>query len=328
MLHTDDAAAESELPDPVAGPTAFRVSVPATSANLGPGYDCMGLALELRDVVDVEARPRSDARQASVSVDVVGESAEDLPTDATHLIVVLIARILRSRGFRLPDLSLRATNSIPHGRGLGSSAAAAACAVTAAAELLPDGLSPDEQLQIGARFEGHPDNYVPALRGGAAVSWEQDGHFDGAPLRLDPGVRAVAAIPDFRQSTAAARVSLPDTVPHAEAAANSARAALLVHALTAEPSRLCDATADLLHQEQRRPHFPSSMALVDRLRGEGHAAVISGAGPTVLVLADGDDAAESALTALEGFGGLAGQHWRRLRLPISTSGATVERYPR
>lgn len=328
MLRADAAPTEADLPDPLAAPTAFRVSVPATSANLGPGYDCMGLALELRDEVDVEAAPRTDGRGAEIVVEISGESAEDLPTDGSHLIVRLVEGILRGRGYRLPDLHLTAQNRIPHGRGLGSSAAAVACAVTIADQLLPEGLSSDDQLQLGARVEGHPDNYAPALRGGAAVSWEQDGRFGTAGLHLAPGVRAVTAIPNFRQSTAAARVSLPETVPHADAAANSARAALLVHALTADPARLYEATVDALHQEQRRPHFPPSMALVDRLRAEGHAAVISGAGPTVLVLADGDDSAESALTELERFGGLAGQGWRCLRLPISTSGATVEQYPR
>ncbi|MDR8019508.1 homoserine kinase [Nesterenkonia aerolata] len=321
-------SSDEALAEVLAEPVSFRVTVPATSANLGPGYDCMGVALELFDVVDVSARPRAAAGRAQVKVEVHGEAADSLPRDETHLIVALVGRILREHGHRLPDLTLQAHNRIPHSRGLGSSAAAVACAVAIASHLIPGGLSSDEQLQIGSRIEGHPDNYVPALRGGAAVSWQQGDRFDTAPLMLDEQIRAVVSVPDFQQSTAAARGSLPKTVAHHVAAANSARAALLVHALTADPARLFDATEDRLHQEQRRAQFPASMALVDALRAAGHAAVISGAGPTVLVLAAGDEAADIAADQMRRCGGLAEERWMAMRLPISTAGVTVDPYPR
>ncbi|GAA3288073.1 homoserine kinase [Nesterenkonia halobia] len=333
-----------DLVEALDAPCSMRLRVPATSANLGPGYDCMGLALGLHDEIVVEAAPRAAEAAAEVRVDVDGEGAEALPTDASHLVVTLIERILAARGFRLPDLTVRASNRIPHSRGLGSSAAAIASAVAVADQLLPEGLDADEQLQIGARIEGHPDNYAPALRGGLAVSWREGETFRTARLRPHPRLRTVLAVPAAEQSTTAARGVLPEQIAHAEAADNSARSALLVHALTAEPELLLPATEDRLHQQQRRGAFPASMALVDRLRDAGHAAVISGAGPSVLVLADGDEAAEAARRRIgeavdvvdpaaagaEGGrdheGGL--DTWRSLILPISDVGATVEAHRR
>lgn len=304
---------------------SFRLRVPATSANLGPGYDCMGLALGWEDVIDVVAEPRQTPEESRISVEIRGQGAETLPKDASHLVIALVERILAERGYRLPDLSVTADNAIPHSRGLGSSAAAVATAVVTASQLLPEGLSEDEQMQIGSRVEGHPDNYVPALRGGVALSWEAGGRFDTAPLRHLPELRTVLAVPDFEQSTEAARDLLPASVPHADAARNSSRAALLVHALTRDPSVLMEATEDALHQEYRRSAFPESMQLVDQLRGAGHPAVISGAGPSVLVLTRGDDSAEAAAGMI---GGQPGETWTPMILPISATGATVEEHQR
>ena len=303
----------------------LRIRVPATSANLGPGYDCMGMALGLYDSLEVSAAPRRDPSQSAVEIVVDGEGQADLPTDASHLVASLISSILGQRGFHLPDLQVQARNAIPHARGLGSSAAAVATAVAVADALLPQGLSADEQLQIGSRIEGHPDNYAPALRGGLAVSWESGGSFCTAPLSVHPQVRAVVAVPDFVQSTRVARGLLPESVPHADAAQNSGRSALLVHALTSAPEFLLAATEDYLHQQYRRGAFVEAMALVDRLRLAGHAAVISGAGPTVLVLCPVEDAAQSAVGAVEEY---AGDTFAPRILPISGSGVTVEEYQR
>ncbi len=313
------------LSEPLRGRLGFRLRVPATSANLGPGYDCMGLALGWEDVIDVVASPRADPGAARVEVQVSGQGADSLPRDASHLVVSLIEKILNARGYWLPDLTVQAQNSIPHSRGLGSSAAAVATAVVTASELLPEGLSEDEQLQLGSRIEGHPDNYVPALRGGVAVSWEAEERFATAPLTPHPQLRTVLAVPGFEQSTEAARGLLPAQVPHAQAAANSARAALLVHALSADPDLLMEATRDSLHQEYRRSAFPESMQLVDRLRAAGHPAVISGAGPSVLVLTATDERAEQAAAAIRAE---AGEAWTPMILPISGTGATVEAHQR
>ncbi|GAB3189964.1 homoserine kinase [Nesterenkonia suensis] len=309
-------------------PRAFRLRVPATSANLGPGYDCMGLALQLHDVIDVVASPRRAAEQPRISVVVEGEGAASLPRDASHLVISLVTRILAERGYRIPDLQVTAQNHIPHSRGLGSSAAAVASAVVVADTLLPDGLSADEQLQIGSRIEGHPDNYVPALRGGVALSWQEGQTFRSTALVPHERLRTVLAVPDVEQSTAEARGVLPETVPHAVAAANSARTGLLVHALTTAPELLLAATEDRLHQEQRRGAFAPSMALVDSLRAAGHAAMISGAGPSVLVLVEGDQAAREAETHVAAHARFSGDTWRPAILAISPTGATVEEYPR
>lgn len=333
------------LCEPLTEPLRFRLRVPATSANLGPGYDSMGLALGLYDVVDVIASPRAHAERAQITVRVQGQGAGELPQDASHLVVSLIEEILSSKGYALPDLQVTAHNSIPHSRGLGSSAAAAATAVVTASQLLPEGLSPQEQLQIGSRIEGHPDNYVPALRGGLALSWQsgapERARFRSVPLTPHPRLRLMLAVPNVEQSTHTARTLIPARISHADAACNSARTGLLVHALTAQPSLLLEATEDRLHQEYRRSAFPASMELVDALRAADHAAVISGAGPSVLVLADGDTAAEAALELVVSRGSEPGEAvgfdepagtrepiFGPKILPLSPSGATVEEYPR
>lgn len=327
-----DAAAgdpSRELVEPLHREVRFRLSVPATSANLGPGYDSLGLALEWRDEIQVIARPRRDPARAAVSVVVLGEGAAELPTDASHLVIAAAEQILQTKGYLLPDLEVRAENTIPHSRGLGSSAAAIATAVITADQLIPGGLTADEQLQIGSQFEGHPDNYVPALRGGVAVSWiageATDPVFRTAPLSVHPQLRCVLGVPSAQQSTQRARDLLPSTVPHGQAAKNSSRAALLVHALTTDPAMLLEATEDYLHQQYRRQAFPESIAVVEALREQGFAAVISGAGPAVLVLTTSDQA-RSAVSAIEQF---TAQHpgedtFVPRNLPIAASGATVE----
>lgn len=329
-----------QLREPLAGPVSFHLRVPATSANLGPGYDSMGLALSLFDEITVHAAPRTaDTAQVEISVD--GEGSATLPRDASHLVVSLVEKILYAKGFSLPDLTVHAVNNIPHSRGLGSSAAAVASAVMTADALLPEGLSADEQLQIGSRIEGHPDNYVPALRGGVAISWQAShaatpdaasgaASFKTAPLRAHPQLRTVVAVPNFEQSTQVARDLLPAEVAHADAARNSARAGLLVHALTTAPQLLLEATEDALHQEQRRPAFPASMALVDGLRAAGFAAVISGAGPSVLVLTESEAQASAAAEQISALGGPdeLGRFFTPSILPIADTGATVEKHRR
>lgn len=341
-------AANSVL-EPLTGPLHFHLRVPATSANLGPGYDTMGLALGLYDEITVMAAPRQGA-EAKIEITVEGEGSATLPRDASHLVVKLVEKILASKGYSLPDLQVRAQNNIPHSRGLGSSASAVASAVMTADALLPEGLSEEEKLQIGSRIEGHPDNYVPALRGGMAISWQRapsagsgatehspstqsaklPGEFRTAALIPHAELRTVVAIPNFEQSTQVARDLLPEQVGHAVAARNSARAALLVHALTTAPDLLMEATEDSLHQEQRRPAFPGSMALVDELRAAGFAAVISGAGPSVLVLAAGDAEAAAAAARITAVGGpdLQGHVFTASILPIAETGATVEIHQR
>ncbi len=263
----------------VAGPVT--VTVPATSANLGPGYDCLGLALDLRD--ELTAEVGGDG----LVVEVTGEGADSVALDDTHLVARAMDAAFSIMEVPNPPLRLVCSNRIPHARGLGSSSAAIVGGIALARALVTDG---SERLDLGTflalatALEGHPDNIAPALYGGLVVCGQDDEDVwaDGAPL--DRRIRTVAFVPPTGLSTEVARGLLPDVVPHADAAANSGRAALLVAALGGAPERLLRATEDFLHQSYRRPAMPESLDLVDRLRADGHAAVVSGAGPTVLVL--------------------------------------------
>lgn len=275
-------------------PTGVRatVTVPASSANLGPGFDTLGLALGLYDDVTVETVDEG------LTVAVQGEGWESVPTDETHLVVLALRRAMTYLDIEAPGLKLLCHNRIPHSRGLGSSASAVVAGIAAGAALAasaeaPRGLTVAEMVQLASEFEGHPDNASASVLGGAVVSWTEPPRPDevsGCPVydarRIDvhPDVRAYVFVPDVQSSTAVTRGLLPATVPHADAAFNCSRAALLVVALSQAPDLLLDATEDRLHQPYRAHSMPASAALVERLRGAGIAAVVSGAGPTVLAL--------------------------------------------
>lgn len=257
-----------------------RVRVPATSANLGPGFDALGLAVGLHDELTVQVADEG------LAVEVSGEGAGEVPRDHTHLVVRALHAAFDAMGARPPGLMLACTNRIPHARGLGSSAAAVVAGVTAARALVTDGahrLDDRAALELATEFEGHPDNVAACLLGGLTVAWEEDGPH---AVRLDPapGLAAVALVPPTGVSTELARGLLPAQVPHADAAHNAGRAALLVEALTRRPDLLLPATEDRLHQRFRGPAMPATLALVDGLRAGGVPAAVSGAGPTVLAL--------------------------------------------
>jgi len=275
-------------PASLAPGTRVEVEVPASSANLGPGFDSVGLALGVWDhcVVTVTDRP-------GVVVEVTGEGDDSVPLDATHLVVRTMLRAWSELGAEPPaGLHLSCRNAVPHGRGMGSSATAIVTGITAAHALLAaarggaDLLDLDFANDLAARLEGHPDNASASVFGGATLSWADDGGAGTRTVRLPlhHDIVPVVFAPAEQLSTAKARSVLPAAVRLGDAAANSARAALLVHALGADPAYLLAATREWLHQEPRRSSYASSMALVDRLRAAGHAAVISGAGPSVLVL--------------------------------------------
>ncbi|MEV4131438.1 homoserine kinase [Dactylosporangium sp. NPDC049742] len=288
--------------------TPVTVRVPATSANLGPGFDALGLALSLHD--EVEARVTGHG----VTVEVIGEGAGELPGDETHLVVRAMRRVFDELGERPAGLALRCVNRIPQARGMGSSSAAIVAGVVLARALVSDGAERlDEQglLRIAAELEGHPDNVAPCLLGGVTIAWTEDA--GAAAVRVDPAapVRPFVFVPESRGLTEVARAALPATVPHADAALNAGRAALLVHAITVDPSHLFAATEDRLHQGYRAPSMPGSADLVASLRAEGVAAVISGAGPSVLALT-GDDWTPSAVPG-----------WRVLPLDVDLVGALV-----
>jgi homoserine kinase len=210
----------------------IEVSVPATSANLGPGFDSLGLAVALFDRVRVRTVP-----SGTTIVAPTGEGSAALPTDAGHLVARTLLDTLRHAGWSSPGLEVETVNAIPHGRGLGSSAAAIVSGALAANALLPEEGRLDDAalLQWCSALEGHPDNAAPALMGSLAVSWETDGTYSSARLEVHPDVIPIAAVPDTALSTESARALLPVSVAHGLAAANAGRAALLVHALMNRP---------------------------------------------------------------------------------------------
>ncbi|MGY4645555.1 homoserine kinase [Cellulomonas sp. URHB0016] len=314
------------------GTDRVRVRVPATSANLGPGFDAVGVALALHDELEVRA-----LGSAGVTVEVTGEGAGAVPDDETHLVVRALRVALDHVGAPQTGLHLVCHNRIPHGRGLGSSAAAVVAGLVAARELVaePDALPDETLLALATAMEGHPDNAAPAILGGATIAWTDSttGAVEATRIAVHPQVVPVAVVPASQLATKAARGVLPRTVPHVDAAFQAGRAALLVHALGSDPALLLGATEDRLHQEYRRSVMPDSMALVDMLRSRGVAAVVSGAGPTVLVLArrTGGAPAESGVAhtdadaALDAaFGGAMGG-WRILPLAVDTVGALGEK---
>ncbi|GAB2778947.1 homoserine kinase [Amycolatopsis magusensis] len=258
----------------------LRVRVPASTANLGPGFDVLGLALGLYDVVEVQV---TDAGLKVEVLDAGAGGVGDVPTDETHLVVRALRRACDHLGFSVPGLHLRCHNAIPHARGLGSSAAAVVSGVAAGYALAGRELD-DDALQLAAEFEGHADNAAASLLGGLVIAWETGGRFGAERLDPHPDLRPVLAVPGLRSSTDATRGLLPEHVPHADAAFNAGRAALAVRALVGNPELLLSATEDRLHQHYRAPAYPDSARLVRELRAQGVAAAISGAGPTVLAL--------------------------------------------
>ncbi|NAZ82027.1 homoserine kinase [Kineococcus sp. R8] len=302
--------------------TAATVRVPATSANLGPGFDAFGLALELRDEV------RAEVCAHGVRVEVEGEGAGRVPLDERHLVVRVLREELTAAGFAAPGLRLVCRNVIPHGRGLGSSASAIVAGLAAARALLAaagavsetDEAVRERLLVEATRYEGHPDNAAPAVVGGFTIAWtrgDDPAHPAGVrTVRLEAHaqVRAVVCIPVEELATSRARALLPATVPHADAALTAGRAGLLVHALTAEPALLLDATVEKLHQAQRAPAMPRTARLLARLRAEGLAAVVSGAGPSTLVLTTPERVGDVERVAADG--------WRVLACPIAATGVS------
>jgi len=334
-----------------------RVSVPATSANLGPGFDAFGLALSLRDELTVEVV------EAGVHVEVNGE--DDGSRGEANLIARAVAAGLALAGASAPGLALTCENRIPHGRGLGSSAAAIVAGVLAGAHLGrpadPGDPDPDpsdltggpakppvphqEIFRVAHELEGHPDNVAAALYGGFTVAWVPDSGPPGA-LRADPpaAVLPVLYVPTVRQLTAQARAALPERIPHVDAAGAVGRASALalllaggrpagerpakdaagapsaqLSALSALSALLMELTADRLHQPYRLPAAPATAALVTTVRAAGIPAVLSGSGPTVLALAAGPaDRARAARLVPEGF--------TAHLLDVEQAGARVEEF--
>jgi homoserine kinase len=322
----------------LAGPVT--VVVPATSANLGPGFDSFGLALSLHDVVVARVAPDG------LTVEVTGEGADTASAGEQHLVVRAMRTAFAHLGATPPGLALSCQNEIPQGFGLGSSAgaicagllAARALAGPAGAAALPD----DTILALATRMEGHPDNVAACLAGGLTIAWHPTGAGSSgsagsgsggsgvgssgsggarvARLAPLPGIGPVLCVPAAPLPTVTARQVLPPEVPHADAAANSARAALLVAALTSQPDLLLDATEDFLHQGYRAAAMPATARLIATLRAAGVPAVVSGAGPSVLALA----VAGQPGPDVSAIAGADAADWRVLPLRVDLNGATAQ----
>jgi homoserine kinase len=228
--------------------------------------------------------------ESGVTVEITGEGAEELPLNADHLIARAMYATFDAVGESVPGLALRCVNRIPQARGLGSSSSAIVSGILLARALVADGerrLDNHGVLRLATRLEGHPDNVAACLLGGCTIAWtDSETGADAVRLVPDRAIQPVVFIPEERGLTAQARSVLPDSVPRSDAVANVARTALLVHALTSDPPRLFAATEDRLHQAYRAATMPETATLVAQLRAAGIPAVVSGAGPTVLALAD------------------------------------------
>ena len=302
--------------------TRIKVVVPATTANLGPGFDTLGMALTIYDELIVESVAESD-----VHVEVTGVGAGEVPTDETNLVARSLLHALAHWGVPAPGLRLVAHNSIPHGRGVGSSGAAIVAGVVAAKGLIGAqmDISDDELLRVATEIEGHPDNIAPSLFGGMTIAWVTHEGPRSKKLSVHRGVSLLVAIPESStMSTQLARSLQPETVPHEDAIFNLSRASLLIAALLDSPELLFEATEDRLHQNYRASAMPETEALIDTLRDQGHAAVVSGAGPSILVLCS-DPAQRAEAEAL--IATHQKSPWHCHALTVDERGATVEELP-
>jgi homoserine kinase len=293
------------------------VRVPATSANLGPGFDAVGLALGLYDVVEARITP------GGVTIEVTGVGSAASADGDDHLVIQAMRAGFSVLDGQPPGIGLRCVNAIPQGYGLGSSAAAIVAGLLAARALSPggEGLNDEALLRLATRLEGHPDNVAACLAGGLTIAWTSASGPRLSRLAPVPGLTPVLCVPSNPLPTAEARQVLPQAVPHADAAANAARAALLIAALTGDPGLLMTGTEDYLHQPYRTAVMPATADLVARLREAGIPAVVSGAGPAVLALTVAG--VHPGPGAAARIAGAAGPQWQVHVLEVDRAGATV-----
>lgn len=300
---------------------SVTVKVPATSANLGPGFDTLGLALAVYDELTVTVR-----EQPGVFVEVQGVGAGVVPTDETNLVARAIAHTFEVFGQTMPGLNLVARNTIPHGRGMGSSGAAIVSGIVAAKGLLEGvvDIDSDALLRLATDMEGHPDNVAPALFGGLTIAWMTPDGPESKKMMVHRGVSPLVFVPAHEMSTALARSLQPSQVPHEDAVFNVSRSALLVAALIQSPELLLAATEDKLHQSYRAAAMPETDRMITLLRQSGFPAVVSGAGPSVLVLCSDPG---QRLRAAELLAEKSETPWQALMLAVDFKGATVISHP-
>lgn len=326
LADADSAPSDAGAPSGM----TIDLTVPASAANLGPGFDSVGLALGVLDGYRVRC-----LETPGLVVD-LGPDAQGVPADDRHLVVSTMRRTWEVLGVTPPaGLELVCRNTIRMGRGMGSSAAAIVAGVALASALIAPTVAAGADVPLDLDFvndlagylEGHPDNSSASVYGGATISYVEEAAVSDRALPsvrttrlpLHPDIEPTMFVPSVQLPTATARAVLPEVVPHRDAALNSARAGLLTYALTHDPSLLPAATREWLHQEQRRLAYPDAMRLVDDLRAQGCAAVISGAGPSVLVLTTADGARDlNVPVRLEGA-------WEIIRPGVAHSGVRAMR---
>ena len=293
-----------------------KVRIPATSANLGPGFDTLGIALNYYDEYQVEIT------DSGLEIEVIGEGAADIPKDESNLVFKSLSLVFEKMNETLPGIKLTTTNNIPHGRGMGSSGAAVAGGIMLAAGLLgkQHTLSEQQLLDFATVLEGHPDNVAPALFGGMTIAWTDPGGPHHKQLSVHRGVSPIVMVPPNQMSTKLARSLQPDSVPHEDAVFNLSRSALLVAALISSPELMLPATEDKLHQNYRASAMPETQEIINKLRELGHPAVVSGAGPSVLIL---EPEPEKRLD-IQAFAEKNYPHWQVLMLAVDSKGASVE----
>lgn len=295
--------------------TKVQARIPATSANLGPGFDTFGLALSFYDEYEAEVI------SSGLEIVIHGEGESVAPTDESNLIYRAMKLVFDANGKAVPPIRLTCHNNIPHGRGMGSSGAAVAGGVMLAAGLLSPEIELSEQqlLEYATELEGHPDNVAPALFGGLTIAWVDETGPHHKKLAVHRGLSPLVLVPPHQMSTKLARSLQPESVPHTDAVFNVSRSALLVAALTQSPELLLAATEDRLHQNYRASAMPETSELISLLRAEGHPAVVSGAGPSVLVLEDDPVKRLKAVSLAE----QKFPQWRALTLAVDVKGASV-----
>ncbi len=263
--------------------------MPATTANLGPGFDCLGMALDIWNHIEVEI---SDVPQVRVE----GKGASDLPQGTENLVYRSILRLLEHVGLQAPALSVTCSNNIPLKRGLGSSAAAIVGGLTAGSRIAPvlsggnvGPLPPEELLRLAVEIEGHPDNVAPALLGGMVLVVQRDEGVLTSPVPVPDDLRAVLYVPDITIATEDARAVLPQGISREDAVFNMGRTALIVNAMnTGRLEELTTATEDRLHQPYRRQLFPPMKVIFEgAIKGGALGVFLSGSGPTILALTHG-----------------------------------------
>ena len=266
----------------------IRVKAPATTANMGPGYDCLGMALDVWNTLEVEVLD-----SAEPVVEIVGEGAGELGTGRDNLVYRSMEFLFKDAGQDMPAVRLKCDNAIPLARGMGSSAAAIASGLVAANAICSQDYAPNDLLEMAATIEGHPDNVAAAVLGGMqlviADQTEEGNRLFTVPINVPPELHAVIFVPDVRISTEDARAVLPEKVSVADAVHNMGRVGLLVASMaTNHPEYLAIATQDRLHQPYRQPLFPAMKVIFQAALDAGALGVfLSGSGSTVLALTQG-----------------------------------------